>query len=67
MITENELAALIVNKAYDVHSSLAPGLLESVYQRVLSYELRLEKLDIQTEVPIPIVWKGHTLDEGFRA
>ena len=38
-----------------------------MYQRILSYELRLEKLDVQTEVPIPIVWKGHTLDEGFRA
>ncbi len=32
MITENDLAKLIVNKAYDIHSCLGPGLLESVYQ-----------------------------------
>ena len=36
----NEISGLIVDRAVNVHTVLAPGLLESVYQRILAYELR---------------------------
>ena len=42
-------------------------MLKSVYQRVLSYELRKAGFDVQSEVNIPIDWKGHQIDQGFRA
>jgi len=66
-MTENELAKIVVQKVYEIHTAIGPGLLESVYQRILAYELRLEKLKVETEVVIPIEWKGHKLDESFRA
>ncbi len=50
-----------------IHQSLGPGLLESVYQRVLAYELRKAGLAVETEVPIPVEWDGHIIDESFRA
>ena len=46
---------------------LGPGLLESVYQRILAYELRKAKFAIKAEHPIPIIWDGHEIDESFRA
>ena len=64
---ENEIAQAVVDCAFTVHSTLGPGLLESVYQRVLSYELRKKGLQIETEVVIPLIYDGHTIDEAFRA
>ncbi len=66
-MSENELAKIVVQKVYEIHKTLGPGLLESVYQRILAYELRLEKLNLKTEVVIPLEWKGNKMDEGFRA
>lgn len=44
-MTENEIARLIVDAAYKIHTTLGPGLLESVYEAILAYEL--EKRDLQ--------------------
>jgi len=66
-MNENQLATIIVQKGYEIYQQLGPGLLESTYQRVLAYELRLEKLKLQTEHPIPLIWKGHCLENSFRA
>ncbi len=63
----NEISAAVLDHSIKIHQKLGPGLLESVYQRILSYELRKSGLRVQTEVAIPIVWDGHTIDEGFRA
>ena len=46
---------------------LGLGLLESVYQRILTYELRRAKFDVKAEHPVPVIWNGHEIDEGFRA
>ena len=46
---------------------LGPGLLESVYHRILAYELRKAGFKVETEVPIPVKWDGHVIDESFRA
>ncbi len=66
-MTLDEASNLIIKLAIKIHNKLGPGLLESVYQRVLAYELRKAGLEVQTEVPIPVTWDGNTIDESFRA
>jgi GxxExxY protein len=39
-MTENEIAKIIVDAAFKIHTTLGPGLLESVYESVLAYELK---------------------------
>ena len=66
-MTENEIAKVIVDAAYYIHTRLGPGLLESVYEVVLAYELRKRGLQCERQVPVPIVWEAVRFDEGFRA
>lgn len=63
----NELSAIVIDTALDIHRRLGPGLLESVYQEVLLFELRKRGLRVEKEVPIPVVWDDVKLDVGFRA
>ena len=64
---ENAVAKLVVETAFQIHTGLGPGLLESVYEVVLAYELRQLGLKVVRQVPIPIVYKGIQFAEGFRA
>jgi GxxExxY protein len=64
---ENEVAKLIVNAAYKVHTTLGPGLLESVYDTVLAYELEKRGMEVRRQVPLPVVYEKIKFDEGFRA
>ncbi|WP_066381399.1 GxxExxY protein [Anabaena sp. CA = ATCC 33047] len=64
---ENEISGLVVDAAYKVHTSLGPGLLESVYESVMDFELRRRKLKVDRQVVIPVFYEGVRLDEGFRA
>ena len=66
-MTENEIAKLIVDACYQIHTRLGPGLLESVYETVLAYELKKRGLGVQRQVGIPIVYDDIKFDEGFRA
>lgn len=66
-MNENEIAKIVVDSAFKVHSQLGPGLLESAYQSILSYELRTRELKIQTEVMMPVVYDQLSLDIGYRA
>jgi len=66
-MTHNEIAKIIVGVALDVHRRLGPGLLESVYQEVLAYELKRKGLGIATQVPVPVEWNDVRLEVGFRA
>lgn len=50
-----------------IHQILGPGLFESVYHRVLAYELRKAGFEVESEVPIPLEWDGQVIDESFRA
>ena len=63
----NELSAIVIDTALDIHRRLGPGLLESVYQEILLYELRKRGLHVEKEVPIPVIWDDVKLDVGFRA
>jgi GxxExxY protein len=66
-MTENELAKVIVDCAYKVHTTLGPGLLESVYEAALAYELGKRGLQVERQKPLPVVYENVRLEEGFRA
>ena len=66
-MTENEIAKIIVNSAYQVHKTLGPGLLESVYEIVLTHELQKEGLRVERQKPISLIYEDIRFDEGFRA
>ena len=56
----------IVHSAIKVHKALGPGLLESVYQKCLAYELKKVGLTVDCEVPLPVKYESVTIDVGFR-
>lgn len=64
---DRERARVVVDAAFKVHTTLGPGLLESVYETVLAHELRQRGLTVQRQVPISIVYDGIRLDDAFRA
>lgn len=66
-IPENEIAREIVDAAFKIHTTLGPGLLESVYQAVLAHELETRNLRVRREVPIAIDYDNLRFDVGFRA
>lgn len=63
----NEISSIIVDAAYKIHTTLGPGLLESVYEAVLERELIRRGLKVRRQVPVPIRYEDMTFDEGFRA
>jgi len=63
---ENDLSFLIRGAAFNVHSTLGPGLLESVYEAALAYELRNKGLDIKTQLAVPMYYADMEFDVGFR-
>lgn len=62
----NELTGIIIASAIDVHRALGPGLLESVYQRVLVDALRRKGLDVQSQIPVQFVYDDIQFDDGLR-
>ena len=66
-MTENEIAKQILNAAFLVHTRLGPGLLESVYEVVLAYELEKSGLTAERQKPMPIVNDNIRFDEAFRS
>ena len=64
---ENEIGKIVVDCAYQVHTRLGPGLLESVYEVVLAHELRKRNLRVERQFAIPIQYDDLRFDEGFRA
>jgi GxxExxY protein len=66
-MTHNEISAIVLDTAIDIHRQLGPGLLESVYQAVLAHELTRRGLRVEREVPIPVVWDDMRIELGFRA
>ena len=63
----NEITAAIIDTAMEIHRRLGPGLLESVYRKILAYELRKRGFDVQEEWPISVQWDNVRVDIGFRA
>lgn len=63
---ENKIATSILDQAFKIHRELGPGLLESVYEKCLQYELIEAGLIAQTQVPVPMNYKTIHFDAGFR-
>ena len=57
-MTTNELSSIIIGAAIEVHNTLGPGLLESVYEECLIHELREIGLEVKEQVVVPIHYKG---------
>ncbi len=66
MKTLNDLSYKIIGCAYQVHSELGPGLLESSYEACLQYELLNEGLKTESQKALPVVYKDIKLDAGYR-
>jgi GxxExxY protein len=66
-MTENDIGRIVVDAAVAVHRELGPGLLESVYEVILAFELGQRGLSVKRQVPISIHYKQITFDEAFRA
>jgi GxxExxY protein len=64
---ENAISKAIVDGAFRVHNALGPGLLESVYEMVLAYELEKRGLRVVRQYPIPVVYDDVRIELGFRA
>jgi GxxExxY protein len=64
---ENTISFKIRGCIFNVYNTLGPGLLESVYEASLVYELQKIKMEVITQVPIPVVYQDIKLDLGFRA
>lgn len=67
MMTENEIATIIIEEAIYIHKSIGPGMLESAYAHCLAYRLRLRGLNLKTEVPVPLIFEEVKLDCGYRS
>lgn len=66
-MSESAVAQQIVDAAYRVHTTLGPGLLESVYQAALAYELEKRGLRVARQQAIPVVYETVRIDTGFHA
>jgi GxxExxY protein len=66
MLTENEIAKIVVGCALKVHKQLGPGLLESSYEACLYYELVKSNLFVEKQKSLPLIYEDVKLDVGYR-
>ena len=66
-MTENEIAKIVVDAAFQIHTKLRPGLLESVYEEILYHILKKDGLKVVRQQSIPVMWDDLKMDIGFRA
>ena len=66
-MTENQLSRIIVDSAYKIHTTLGPGLFESVYEATMAHELSRRGCTVVRQRGIPVVYEGVKLNLGFRA
>lgn len=66
MLTDNEITYEVRGAIYDVYKTLGPGLLESVYEEALSFELQKRGLRVDRQVEVPIVYEGNVLKTSLR-
>ena len=65
-MTENTISYQIRGAIYDVYKALGPGLLESVYEEALTYELQKRGLKVERQREVPIHYDGHLLGTSLR-
>ena len=64
---ENDIGRVVVDAAIRVHTEQGPGLVESVYEKALAYELETRGLNVKRQVPVSIRYRDVEFDEGYRA
>ena len=62
----NAIAKEVVDAAFEIHTKLGPGLLESLYENCLIYEIGLRNLKVQRQVSITVIYKDVKFDDGLR-
>ncbi|MDX1351700.1 MAG: GxxExxY protein [Thiomicrorhabdus sp.] len=62
----DNLSNQVIGLAIEVHKNLGPGLLESVYEQCLSYELQINNIYHQCQIEVPVIYKGHQLSQNYR-
>ena len=62
----NELTEKVIGCAIEVHRNLGPGLLESAYSQCLQYELESQRIYVEKEISLPIIYKDIQIDHGYR-
>ena len=65
-IKENDISFDIRGASFSIHNELGPGLLESVYETALAYELEQMGYEIKRQVGVPMAYKGIKFNTGFR-
>lgn len=63
--TLNHLSSIILDAAIVVHREIGPGLLEGIYQHCMVKELRTRQLNVRTMVPVPLHYKGESLNKDY--
>jgi GxxExxY protein len=66
-MTENEISRIIVDSAFKIHTTLGPGLFESVYEATMASELQRRGCTVAAQRGIPVIYEDMRLDLGFRA
>lgn len=66
-MTENDISREIVDAAFQVHTKLGPGLLETVYEVIMAHELKKRGMHVERQMPVPIEYEDLKFEEGFRA
>lgn len=66
-MTENEIASHVVDCAIKIHKRIGPGVYESVYERILAYELRKRGIIAECQVAVPLIYEELRFEEAFRA
>lgn len=66
MMTENEVSYRVIGAAIEMHKATGPGLLESVYENALAYDLKEQGLEVRQQVPVPFVYKEIKQEVGYR-
>ena len=62
----NEISSKIIQAAIRVHRELGPGLLESIYERLLKHELFIRGFKVETQVNVPVIYKNKTVECDLR-
>jgi GxxExxY protein len=62
----NQITQKIIGCAIEVHNTLGPGLLESVYEECLAFELSSQRLLVERQIPLPVIYKNIELECGYR-
>lgn len=63
---ENDISYQIIGAAIELHKAIGPGLLESVYENALAYDLREKGFEVKQQLPMPFVYKGVKQEVGYR-